>query len=429
MKLLIGLLKNNQFKNIGILTSGVISAQIIGFISQPIATRLYTPSDFGKMAIILSIISLFSSSLNGQYQLSIVTSDSDKEANVITAMSLYFGFVISLLVSCGIVFYSIIRPDEFAELGYWIYITIPLIFASSITNVLTSYNNRYEQYKIIASVSLIRASTSNFIKIFLGILNFGFVGLICSMFVSLFSGFWMQSKYLRKNLKQIFSSSIFEIKGVLVKYKKQPLFSTPGIFAISYSISIVPIFISTLYGVKELGYYALSIANFGLLVTLITNSIGPIYFKQASKEKSETGNFYQSFKSTLLLLFLAAIVPFFVLMFFSEKLFGLVFGQDWIRSGTFTILLIPWQFMNLIVSTFVSSLIISNSQRIKLIIQSFFVVEILIIFYLSKVYKLTIEQFLSTISFAYGFTYLIMLIFIYKKSKDLPLISSKKLIF
>lgn len=412
------LLRENDLKNITILSGGVVISQMISIIAQPIAARLYTPRDFGIMAIITSLVGIFASSLDGQYHLSIVSAKSDKEANAITALSIYFGLIVSAIVSLGIVIYTIASPKTFVEAGLWIYLAIPLIFMSGISNVIASYNNRYEQYKLLASVALYRAVASNIVKLGLGFAQIGFTGLITANVVSVLAGIKKQSAYLRKNLKLILSTNKKELFEVLKKYKVQPLFSAPGIFVVSYSYSIVPIFISIFYGIQEVGYYSLTIVMLGLPVSLVSGNVGTVFFRKASIEKAKYGCFYRSLKSSFILLFLLSIVPFVVLFFFAEPLFSFLFGTEWLRSGTFVQLLIPWYWMNFIVGSLMYSFIISGNQLTKLIIQCLFVVFTFAVFYAAKSKHLPIEEFLLTISIVYAFTYLILLFVIFKASKQ-----------
>ncbi|MBN1186530.1 MAG: oligosaccharide flippase family protein [Bacteroidales bacterium] len=414
---LVLLVKETEINNISILSGSVLVSQVISMLSQPVATRLYAPADFGVLALITSLVSMFGPSVNGQYHFCIVTADSDKEANNVTALSFYFGLIVSAIVSLGIIIYTILKPDTFIEAGFWIYISIPLIFISGIFNVISSYNNRYKQYKLVASVGIKRSVASAICKIGLGFAKTGVIGLIASSLVGTIIGVKKQSEYLRLNLSKIFSSNLKELHFILKKYKSQPLFSAPGIFVVSYSFSIVPIFISTGYGIQEVGYYSLAVSMLYLPIGLIANSVGTVYFRKASQEKTETGIFYRSFKSTFVLLALVSVVPFIGLFFLAEPLFAFIFGNEWFRSGTFVRLLIPWYWMNFIVGALVSSLIISGNQLTKLIIQCFFLIEAFTIFYLSKYLKLSIEQFLLSISLAYSFMYVILLLVIYKASR------------
>lgn len=415
------LLQESELKNIAILSGGVFAGQFISILAQPIATRLYTPRDFGIMAIIVSLIGMFGPSLNGQYHLCIVSAKTDKEANSVTALSIYFGLIVSAIVSIGIIIYSFINPVTFAEAGLWLYMSIPILFVSGFTNVVNSYNNRYRQYKLLASVTLYRAIASNVVKLGLGFAHIGFIGLIASAVVSIIAGIKKQSSQLILNINSILSTNKKELIEVLIRYKAQPLFSTPGLFVVTFSNNLIPIFISTLYGIKEVGYYSLAMAMLYLPIQLISSNVGTVYFRKASLEKAESGSFYRSYKSTFVLLSLLSIIPFVVLYFSAEPLFSFVFGAEWLRSGTFIMLLIPWYWMNFIVGTLVISLIISGNQLIKLIIQSLFVVLSFVIYYFANSLHLTIEQFLLAISLAFALVYLILLYIIYRTSRQINL--------
>jgi O-antigen/teichoic acid export membrane protein len=410
------MLIDSEFNNVAILSGGVLISQAISSLAQPFATRLYLPQEFGIVAIIVSLVSMFSGVLNGQYDLCIVTAKTNKEANSVTALSLYIGLALSFLVSIGIIVFNIINPGVLKDAGAWIYVSIPLLILSGIVNVLNSYNNRYKQYKLLASVSMYRAIAANGVKVGFGFAKIGVIGLILSALVSNIVGLRSQSKQLRANFKEVLSTNKKELKGVLVKFKAQPMFSAPGLFVVSYSYSIIPLFISALYGLKEVGFYSLAMGMLGLPISLIGTNVGKVFFRKASLEKAETGCFYQSFKSSLIILTVLSIIPFVILWLFAEPMFSFVFGHMWFRSGTFVRMLVPWYWMNFIVGSLVIGLIISGKQLLKLSVQCLFVVEAFIIYIVVKKMTLNIETFLLTLSCFYGMTYLLLLYFIYKTS-------------
>lgn len=410
-------LEISGFKNIAILSSGVLASQIISIGIQPIVTRLYSPENLGAIAIITSFVNMFSGTLNGQYDLCIVSAGSDDEADSVTALALYFGLIVSVILSIGMIIYILLNPFKFKEVGVWIFITIPFIFVSGIINVITSYNNRYGQYKLLATVSVYRSVTSSVVKVVLGLARVGVVGLVISMIISTIAGVKKQSEFLYKNIDKIFSIRKKELKRVLIKYKAQPLFSAPGIFVSSYSYSVIPFFINSLYGIKSVGLFSLSMAMLGIPLTLVSTSASRVFFRNASKEKAEEGNFYKSFKNTTQLLAVLSIIPFMLLFLLAEPLFKIVFGSEWIRSGTYVKLFVPLYWVRFIVTVVISGLIISGKQLLKLIIQCFFIVEVLVITFFVRQYSLHIEMFLSLINYTYMINYLVLLFLVYKSSR------------
>jgi O-antigen/teichoic acid export membrane protein len=102
-KIIVKILRKNDFKSILMLSGGTIVSQIIAFIAQPIATRIYSPEDFGVMAMVLAVFTMFSPIMNGHYNLSIVTSKEDDEAYILTKLSLYIGI-------CGLIYLQHVFP-------------------------------------------------------------------------------------------------------------------------------------------------------------------------------------------------------------------------------------------------------------------------------------------------------------------------------
>lgn len=420
-KRVVDFLKKVSIKDIFILSSGMIIAQLIGILAQPIATRLYSPDDFGVFNLILSLVSMFMPITILQYDYCIVSAVDDTEANEVTALSFTILCIFTVLFSIGIIGYNLIFPATFSLAGYWIYFSIFFIFASGIVSIIENYNNRFGQFKLMSVMSVYRASVSNIAKIVLGFAHIGFVGLIVSNVLATTLGIKRQAQYIIKKRKEIFSTSLISMKNVAIKYKNQPLFSAPGLFIVGYAYSVIPFYINSLYGTAQVGYYALATSMLGLPLNLVASSVGKVFFRNASLEVAETGRFTKSFNNTVILLLVLSVVPFVILYFTAEPIFSYVFGSEWIVTGAYVKLLIPLYFTRFIANTIIVSLIICGSQKAKLIIQSSFLLVSFLVFAIVQYYNLSINYFLIMSSLGYAINYLIMILFIFKKSKDIKM--------
>lgn len=410
---------NSGLKNIVILTSGVMLAQIITFVCQPIITRLYSPEDFGALSLITSLVNMLTPILTLQYQMAIITADSDKEANVASSLTFYLLTLMMLFISLGLTVYNYMNPTTFEETGNWIYVVIPLLLFSGIAKIADSYNNRFEQYKLMSSIALVRSATSNVLKIFLGVFRVGFIGLIIAQFVATALGIRRQSKYIITKRREIFSSTFQELRNVISKYKVQPLFSMPGLFATIVSFSILPILINSLYNIEETGYFYLTMSVLAIPLSLVSSNVAKIFFRKASLEKKEKGNFYSTFLSTAILLIFISTVGFSILWFAAEPLFALLYGKEWMRSGTFVKILVPLFAMRFVVTGLMHGFIISGRQSLKLVLQLFFIVIALVFYLIAKNKNLSIESFLELINSGYTILYLILYIVLYFTSKSM----------
>nr|WP_281279868.1 oligosaccharide flippase family protein [Cohnella pontilimi] len=382
------------------------------------ATRLYSPEAFGVVSTIVSIASILAPIITLQYHLGIVTAKTDNEANIICALTFYIIVIMGLITMAGFIIYIQMNPSATKEVGYWIYISLPLLLLNGLGNVVESYNNRFGQYRLMSIVSLQRSAISNALMLFFGVLKMDYLGLVISRLISVVLGLRRQANYIITNYTQIFRSSMYEMRAVAVKYKVQPLFSLPGLFMTTYAFSILPLFINSLYSIKESGYFFVSTTMLGLPLSLISSSVAKIFFRNATLEKNNKGNFYASFKITLFLLTLVSGIGFVILWFVAEPFFSILYGNEWIKSGTFVKILIPMYAIRFIAQALIYGFIISGKQLLKLILQGFFIVEATAIYYFAKIYQFPIESFLEFINIAYFINYMVILIVLFYTSKS-----------
>src|SRR6056300_1116690 len=77
---------------------GSTLAQAIPIAITPVLTRLYTPEDFGLLALFIAMISILSSIVNGQYEQAIILPKKEEDAINIAALSLLIAICFSILL-------------------------------------------------------------------------------------------------------------------------------------------------------------------------------------------------------------------------------------------------------------------------------------------------------------------------------------------
>ena len=100
-------LKSDFLKNVFTLLSGATVAQIITLISIPILTRIYTPEDFGYIAIYLSIANIVAAFSTGRYELAIMLPKKRIEALAIFKGSFKIAVIVPLTSLVAIIFLKI----------------------------------------------------------------------------------------------------------------------------------------------------------------------------------------------------------------------------------------------------------------------------------------------------------------------------------
>lgn len=415
---IIAFLRKYNIFDIFVLSGGMAISQLIKILIQPIASRIYTPAQFGVFTLIHELSNMFVVLATLQYDICIVTAKTDEDADKITGVSFYLLFITTVLFALGVGMFNIFSPETYAGAGPLIYCSVLLFFFVGFSQILNSYNNRYGKYKLMSSVAIISSVVYAGLKIGLGFLGVGTVGLVISALATDVVGIRQMSKKIVKNIKRIFSVTFAEAKVILKENISQPLAHAPGLFLLSYSFTVIPIFLLSLYNdVAEIGFYSQATAILGLPLTIISNSVSKVFFKNACTEMNDIGNFKKSFKNTAFLLLGISVIPFILIYILAPWAFGFFFGSQWIRSGHFVRLLIPLYFTRFISTSVNCGLIVCKKQKMNLILHSFLLVISFVTYLISKNFELNIEQFLLMTSISYSVLYLIKFGFIYKFSK------------
>lgn len=363
------MMDSNFFRSIYILASGSIVAQIITLISSPITTRLFTPEEIGVFTLVTSAVAMFSTILSFRYEFIIVTIENERKMFAIIKLSIILCIIMSFLVGIGyFFFYLFFGKIDTSPFIMAVFVT-SLLLISGFINIITCFNNRFKEYKLMTSVYVLRNFWQNAFMVILGLLKTGSIGLILSQIIGQLLGLKKQSCKMLAKWELIKSIRREEIIEVLKEYKSQPLQLAPSSFLSSFAYSSINYFISILFGEAILGLYSLSYRMLGLPLTLISNNVSRVFFESASQEYRETGCFIKSFKKTFYFMLCIGIVMLIGLQLLSVPIFTIVFGSKWRDAGVYVQILAPLFSIRLISNTVAMGVIVSNEQKFDLIIQ------------------------------------------------------------
>lgn len=417
-KIIKKILIQSDAKHIAMLSSGVLIGQIILLVVQPVTTRLYSPEAFGCLSLVVSLGTMFSPVATLQYNISIVHSPNKDEYPLcklvllcITVTTAILLFVLGFLLLFG--------DEEYKNLGAWIFVAAIIHFMTGISSLVDSYNNRHSEYSLMTKVTVQRAVFSGIVKIGLGFLKCGFPGLLISQCVGIIAGIRKQASSMIRYMKEIVHAKKRDVLNVAVKYRDQPLFALPGVFVLQFSYSALPLIINTVFSATEGGYFSLTINVLGLPLTLVSNNVARVFFKNASEEMERSRNFKSTFRTTSILLIVTSVIGFSLLWFIAEPLFSIVFGKEWIYSGIYTKMLIPMYSARFVVSGLMHGFVISKKQKIKTVLQSLFIAVMIVGYFIAELGIVTIEGFLIYINWMYFMLYVMIFAVLWTQSKKI----------
>ncbi|GEK91032.1 lipopolysaccharide biosynthesis protein [Alkalibacterium kapii] len=330
-------IKKNKFtKNIIMLTSGSLIAQIINTFSTPLITRLYSPEEYGVLTIYGSILAMMSiSSLN--YEQAIPIADDEDAANnvLFLSFSILFTFVISTTFIIAMFGSSIFEyyDDSGILYTYRYFLPIGMLF-TGMYRIFIKYAYRKKNFDIIYRTKVTQSITGNLVKIFGGFFGLGSIMLIIGKIVANSAGVINLSKQLSS--ESYSNLSISKLYWSFKRYIKFPLYLTPSTFFQKFTNQIPIIFIGILYGSEMLGYYGLAYNIVKLPMNLIGQSVSNVFYAEAATlGKSDPIKLKRLSDKLIIRLVFIGMIPLIVILLFGPHLFSLFFGIEWYHSGVY----------------------------------------------------------------------------------------------
>jgi O-antigen/teichoic acid export membrane protein len=335
-----GLFPKGDFgRNVITLVTGTTIAQAIPIAISPILTRLYTPEDFGTLALFLAIIGVLAAAATGCYELAVILPEKDEDADALVVLSVLVAMALSLLtlIIVAVLNGPISKKLGNASLGPWLY-AIPLgLFLTGAYNALNYRLNRLGCYATMSQNRVLQKGITGVTSLGLGWASWGGAGLISGYILGQAVTTAMLGKQFMTNPE---SSSLSKVTlrqsaKMAVRYKHHPMHLTPAQWIGGVALQIPVFVISSAFGSAVTGFYSLAMRMIYLPAQLIANAIGDVYRQQASVAYRETGQFRTIFLKTLTTSFKIAILPFLVLFLISPDIFAFIFGEPWRVAGDF----------------------------------------------------------------------------------------------
>ncbi|MFZ8899772.1 MAG: lipopolysaccharide biosynthesis protein, partial [Alphaproteobacteria bacterium] len=228
------------------LTLGTGLAQLINIGSAPFLSRLYSPKDFGILAIFLAIVGISSTLVTLRYETAILIPKSKKESANIVAMSIFLAVVGSVLLMLISLVLSDTMLEYFwiSEIKYWLPIIFIVAGLSAIITTIQSWLNREKKYFNIIAIRI--AQNTFIVAISIICFYFGSMsGLILSQIISLSLTFIIALYFIR-NLTEFIDLN--KIKINFKTYSNAPKYLLPTAILDTISIQLPILMIASLFG-------------------------------------------------------------------------------------------------------------------------------------------------------------------------------------
>ncbi len=416
MKILLKL--NSEFgKNVLTLFTGATIAQVIPFIVSPILTRLYSPEDFGLLALFTSVFSLFSIIVTLQYETAIVLPSENYKAANLVGLCLVLTLGITLFSAIVVIVFNTTIADLIGDIriSFWLYFVPIPIFLTGIYNTFNYWATRQKQYKRLALRTISQSFSTAIAKLILGVVGFVKGGLISGTIIGLLTSTTVLSWFTwKEDKKQLLKINKTDIIKVAKEYKNFPKFNALQGFFDIINYSWVSFIISSNFGSSVLGLYSFSYALIQKPIVIIGNSISQVYYQKVSEAYNKKQEIWPLTRKIILRLFIISILIFTPLLLFGTTIFNVFFGNEWELAGKYTQIFIIGIFGRFITSPLASIANVLKKQKELLLIVVFYNLTLPLLFLTLIFFQFQFELCLLIVSVFTFIYYVAVLIWIYK---------------
>lgn len=370
-------LTNKPFlKNIMMLTGGTAGGQLILVLVSPILTRIYSPEDFGVLAIYTSILSILVVVVSLRYGLAILVARTYKTALELFSISLIITTFISFITFLLILFFGdeIMHFLNLKVSKFYFYLLPFSLFFLGIYGVFSQLAVRKEKYSVIAKTKFVQSCVLGLSQVVFGFIfrGTGGVGLLIGDTIGRFSGnikmLTILSEHDKKEIRRFKPITLLKTARAYIKF---PLYSSFSALMNNSILQMPPLLLAITYTQNIVGLFALAQRVVGVPMKMIGQSVAQVYLGECAKLSRENPNqLLKLFINITTKLFLLALLPFIIMLLGAPKIFEIIFGGEWIEAGYYIQLLSGMYFIQFIVFPLSQTLEILGKQKTQLFWQT-----------------------------------------------------------
>ena len=364
-------LLNSKFaRGVLVLTGGAALGQLLVVVTSPLLTRIYTPDDFGVLAVYSSILGILTTLAAFRYELALPLPEDDDEALNLLALCLCLTVALAGVVAVCVYGFgdSLASLLQAPTLRPYLWL-IPIgLLGAGFYQTFNYWGVRQKAFSEIARTKVSQSVGLVVAQVGLGLLQVKPLGLLIGQVVGQTSGTLTLAKLTDTSdwrSRVSFSGMLSGLK----RFRKFPFFAAPTSVMNAVGSNAPSLLLTGLYSVEVAGYYLLANRIVNLPLIMIGSSISTTFHSEASANRKDPQKLKRLFWNLTKTLSAIAVVVAIVVALLAESLFTLVFGQAWTEAGAYASALAAMLAARFVVNPLSVTLSVVEKQELSVIVQ------------------------------------------------------------
>lgn len=326
-------------RNVAVLVGGTALGQALVVLVSPLLTRLYTPEDFGILAIYVALLSILGVVASLAYEVAIPLPKDDEIAANVLALALAIVLALSVVVGLGVWLGGdqLTRLVNTPALKAYLWLLPLSLLGVGAYQVFNRWAMRTGAFTQIARTRLNQSIGMTVTQLGLGWVQAGSLGLILGDVIGRASGtgtlatlaWWQHGAALRR-------ASLAGMWQVAVRYRRFPLFSSGGFLLNSFGLQLPLLLLASFYQPQIVGWLALAQRVMGIPLGLITAAVSQVYVSEAARMMHTAPERLPRLLAKVVGGMFLITCPYVALVaLIAPALFPVVFGSEWAEAGVY----------------------------------------------------------------------------------------------
>ena len=324
---------------------GTAVSQGLLVLAAPLLTRLYSPADFGVLAVYLSLVSVLVIVASLRYESALPIPETDLEAVQLLAGCL---LLVALTTSVTSVVLYLARDRILAWMGApalaaYLWLVPVSILGAGFYQVFNCWAIRKGGYGRIARTKVTQGITTLSLQLAVGAVASGPVGLLVGDAAGRSNGTRTLAMLdWREDWRLLRAVQMPDLWRALVRFRRFPFISSSAAFMNSLNLRLPGLLLAIHYGPAVAGGFILAQRVFALPSSVIGESVAQVYFGEfAQMSKGNAGGLMGLFRGTVQRMLLLGLPVMLLSSVAGWFLFPVIFGAAWKQAGLFVVAIAP----------------------------------------------------------------------------------------
>ena len=261
------------------------SARLVSIAAIPILSRIYTPSDYGVLAVFTSLTTIIAPLLALRYGVALPLPKRDSMAINLLALCLILMLLTSSLFSVSLWIFGekLLNIMSMETLLPYRWLIIICFIGTAIYEIMTSWSLRRKAYNYVAKTQFTQSAFGALTKVILGFMSIKPLGLLIGQTIGLAAG----SGSLFRRHKDDYISNIKYISArnmmrSMRYYWRYPVFQLPSQLFQNLSMRLPMLFVAARFDPSSTGQFGMAVMSLSIPMNIFGRTLGRAFLAETA---------------------------------------------------------------------------------------------------------------------------------------------------